>query len=253
PGKDPAQVLTVLAILYAGLAGYTRSRRLPCLACGSIFALSLTIGLVHIWVVLILVAATLWQSYRRGPGLSHYLQRVILPAAIGFALVAACLQSLLGWNILKTSLAVVQRYPDVQVNVINGYWTMVGLPMFILFAGPMMWCLVTVLRRDRHDSTSSLGRSLVFSSAMVMTFSYFFANNNETPRLWIPFLALLPVGLAMGRDLFRRGSDQHRRICLVMIALQIGVSVLHWSMMDVRESEFRLLPGPDGSPPRMWG
>ena len=81
----------------------------------------------------------------------------------------------------------------------------------------------------------------------------FFANNNETPRLWIPFLALLPVGLAMGRDLFRRGSDRHRRICLVLIALQIGVSVLHWSMMDVRESEFRLLPGPDGAPPRMWG
>ncbi len=274
PGKDAAQLLTVLAILYTGLAGYTRSSRTMALLCGAVFALSLTLGLVHIWIVLILITATLWHSvgcismHRPLPPLK-WLTRCILPAAVGFAAVAVTMAVLLDWNIIKAAYAVAQRYPQIQRYLINGYWTLVGLPMFLLFAGPMFWYLLTALRPGRGEqrpslpcpataqwaqsAQSALSRSLVVSSVIVMTFTYFSANNNETPRLWIPFLALLPVALALRRDVFRTDAPAHRRVCLTLIALQISVSVLHWSMMDVRESEDRLQPGEDGSPPRMWG
>jgi len=252
PGKDPAQVLTVLLILYTGLAGYVRSSRALSLSCGVVFALSLTIGLVHVWIVVILAAATLWHGWQHGDGIPRWLRRCVLPASAGFAAGAFMLYAALDWNVIKSTYEIARRYPEIQRYLINGVWTLVGVPMFLLFAGPMFWCLLTALRPGRIDASAALGRCLTVSATVVMTYSYFFANNNETPRLWIPFLAFVPVVMAMRRDVFRRDSPGHRRICLMLLALQIVVSVLHWSLMDVRESEYRLLPGEDGSPPRMW-
>jgi len=125
----------------------------------------------------------------------------------------------------------------------HGLWTLMGLPMFLLFVGPLFAVLVVAVKANRTDEVATLGGCLIIVTVAAQAFCYFFANNNETPRLWIPFLVVLTVALAMRRDLFRRDTLPHRRLCLLLIALQISLTALHWSMMDVRETEYRLTTG----------
>jgi hypothetical protein len=125
-----------------------------------------------------------------------------------------------------------------------------------------------------------LGVRLLICTLAVMAYTYVFANNNETPRLWMPFIPLLLVGMTLRSGVLRatggdrssndeggggvarsggaslRGSaadDQPvaapwgLRVCLLVIALQVVVTALHWSMMDVREAEYRMF-----TTGRMW-
>jgi hypothetical protein len=102
------------------------------------------------------------------------------------------------------------------------------------------------MRADAVDAPALLGRRLLWCVAVVMTYSYFFANNNETPRLWIPLIPLLLVGMGLRRSVLRGERGISPRLWTVLVALQIGVTLAHWSLMDVRESEYRL------STARMW-
>lgn len=251
PGKDPAQVATVLAIVTFGLASYVRDRRLWAAACGAALGASLSLGLVHLWIGVIVAAATVWHAGREGEGVVRWLRRCLLPAALGLAAVLAIWAWLWDWNLVRTVYRVALRYPDIQRYLINGVWTLVGLPMFILFAGPVLWVLGFALRPDVDDAAARLGRRVSLCAAAVMAYAYFFANNNETPRLWIPFLALLPLSMALRRSVFRRDDAAGRRACLALLGLQIAVTLMHWSLMDVRESEYRLGFGSD-APPRLW-
>jgi hypothetical protein len=268
PGKDPAQMFTVLAILLCWLTAYSRggvacprSRlQIPGLpkrldasvgmapAAGAVLACSTMLGLVHMWVFAIVAAATLWHAVTRGAGFHFWLLRCALPALGGGLCVAAFAFVTLDWDLMRTALRVGIRYGQIQVDVITDpfYWTLVGLPMFLLFVGPLFWVELTALRRETADTTSSLGRCMLVCTIVAMLYTYLFANNSETPRLWMPFIPLLLVGMGLRRSVFRANTVRQRRLCLVLIALQCSVTILHWSMMDVRESEYRLTSG------RMW-
>ena len=97
-----------------------------------------------------------------------------------------------------------------------------------------------------RGDASNPGKALLVCTIVVMTYTYFFANNNETPRLWIPFVPMLLLGMALRREAFFQDTLASRKLCLWLIGLQLVVTILHWSLLDVRESEYRLISG------RMW-
>ncbi len=71
--------------------------------------------------------------------------------------------------------------------------------------------------------------------------------NMETPRLWIPFMPLLLIGLAAGVPMLRgagqpgRWSNSKVRLLLAaLVVIQVTAASVQWSLMDMRESEMRL-------------
>jgi hypothetical protein len=275
PGKDPAQMLTVLAILYFWFAGYLRGGKTRGFVVGLIFAAATMIGLIHVWILAIAAVATFWHaalgrnvgdrgvgdrlcsrsSVDRleslphapdGAGFPHALRRwltcCLVPAVGGGLVVAIVAYLTLDWNIIKCALLVGLRYRDIQEGIIAEplYWTLVGLPMFLLFVGPMLWAQLLGMREDVSDGTAALARNILICTAIVLVYIYFFANNNETPRLWMPFIPLLIIPLALRRSMFRLDTVAARRVCVLLLAIQLVVTVFHWSLMDVRESEYRI-------------
>ncbi len=249
PGKDPAQLLTVLLIAYSFLLGYKSGRRLPAAISGGVLAAATMIGLIHLWVFAIVVGATGWHALRHGRGLRFWALRGVLPAALGAAVIAVLALIVFDWNIVLTTFRVAVRYQQIQLPIITEpfYWMLVGFPVFLLFVGPLFWVEVVATRRDTADSTSALGFCLLVATIAVMAYTYFFANNSEVARLWIPFVPLLLVGMALRRSAFRADTPTNRRLAVLLIALQMTVTLAHWSVMDVRESECRLY-----ATGRMW-
>ena len=249
PGKDPAQLAGVLAVLYFYFAAYVHRRFFFASLAGMVFAVATMFGLIHVWILAIAVAATLWHTMATGNGKRRWLATCFLPLIGGGLMVCAVAWLMFDWNIIKTALHVGVRYGQIQEGVIADpfYLTLIGLPMFLLFVGPMLWAQLIAARRDVADIWAKLAGIMLACTIAVMTYAYFFANNNETPRLWIPFIPLLIVPLAMRRSLFRGDTRNARRACAVLIALQLTVTVLHWSLMDVRESEYRIF-----TTQRMW-
>lgn len=247
PGKDTAQLLLVMLILYFWLAAYTKGRRWYAVACGFIAVVSMMVGLIHAWILLIVVAATLWDAVKLRR-LSGWTASTCIPFSIGSLATLAFLYLACDWNVARMTLAVAMRYRQIQVPIITDpfYWTLIGLPLFLLFVGPMFYATVGGMRRDMRDGVSELGGRLLICTVCVLVFTYFFGNNNETPRLWIPFIPLLLLSLSLSRSTFRTDSPRVRVVLLVLIGLQVGVTLLHWSLMDVRETEYRLATG------RMW-
>jgi hypothetical protein len=264
PGKDPAQLLTVLAMLWTWMAGYRslmEGRPRPaaawCAAAGAIFVVGASFGLIHAWVLLIAAAATLWDAWGTSascatgvspvsPGTScHRLwfTHCAAPAAAGAAVACSAYYAAIGWNIPLTILRVGQRYGQIQEGVIaDPLWmTGYGLPLFLLFAGPALFILLAQRDRVRDLAASFAGRVLVCTLA-VMVYSYFFANNNETPRLWIPFIPLLLVPMAMRRRAWREERGLIK-VAVALMIVQLSATVLHWTLMDVRETEYRLDTG----------
>jgi hypothetical protein len=300
PGKDPAQMLTVLAILYFWFAAYLRGSKARGFLAGLIFAVASMIGLIHVWILAIAAVATfchaalsrtlghramedgglgdgsvgdgrvedrsmedrsMWdrlssrssvRSLKSRPqrldeaGLPNALRKwltcCLVPAVGGGLAVAIVAYLALDWNIIKCALLVGLRYGDIQEGIIAEpfYWTLIGLPMFLLFVGPMLWAQLLGMRKDASDGAAMLGRNILICTAIVLVYTYFFANNNETPRLWMPFIPLLIIPLALRRSVFRLDAVAARRVCILLLAIQLVVTVFHWSLMDVRESEYRI-------------
>jgi hypothetical protein len=81
--------------------------------------------------------------------------------------------------------------------------------------------------------------TLVTATLLILTVGF---TNVETPRLWIPFLPLLLLGLAVADPVFRcRQLARDRLLLAALVALQIALSAVEWVYMDMRESETRLL------------
>jgi len=248
PGKDPAQLLTVLLIAHCWMVGYVSARPFAAGAAGGVLAAASMIGLVHLWVFAIVAGATGWHAITHGRGWRPWLLGCVLPAAVGAAAVAVAALVALGWNIALTAVGVGERYHEIQLPIIADpfYWTLVGFPVFLLFIGPFFWIEATGLRSDMHDAAGALGSRLLVVTIAVMVYTYFCANNSEATRLWIPFVPLLLMGMALRRSVFRADTAASRRLAVLFIALQLTVTLAHWSLMDVRESEHRLTTG------RMW-
>jgi hypothetical protein len=93
------------------------------------------------------------------------------------------------------------------------------------------------------------GRWLLLLTAIVLVATVGFTNI-ETPRLWIPFAPLLLLGgllqLDAIREFRRAGSPASRKTLvalMLLVWLQITFSAAHWSVMDMRETEYRLATG----------
>lgn len=314
PGKDAAQLLFVGLLCWCAARIMIRGRWGYAFAAGAILTISLAIGLIHAWVALILVAATLWHALNGGwealmtstleeietaelalqgvspdqstnwkfihiiaprpalritrdpaghdviempsdfCGWKWWLRAAAIPAGIGSALTAIVLWLAADWNVFQHAWRVGRRYGEIQLPIITDPlgWTFVGAGLFLLFAGSTAWAL-PALRRKPDTEASRFGTRLLVLTSAVMVYSYFFGNNSETPRLWIPLIPLIIWGLAIRRgscvkpeptDPAARAID--RRIALFLLALQLLVTLAHWSLLDVRESEFRLVTG------RMW-
>ncbi len=248
PGKDPAQVTLVVAFLLCWMSAYHGKGRWWGVAAGIVFAASLTIGLIFVWIVAIVAAATLWDAFAERGRLRRWLANCAAPACVGAVGVMLCLYVVLDWNVALMTFRIGARYRGIQEGVIVDpfYLTLLGLPMFLLFVGPMFWAQLALSDNKSHHPANRIAGRLLLCTVAVMTFSYFFANNNETPRLWIPFIPLLLIPLAARRRAFAHDSASYHRLLVFLVAAQLVGTTLHWSLMDVRESEHRMITG------RLW-
>ncbi len=241
PGKDPGQLLTINLMLWAWFAAWQRRSILLAALGGAILTVGATAGLVHIWVSVIALLATLWQARHDGDVL--VVLRNILAAAVGGIVVCAIAYLALGWNIPLTLWAVSRRWTELQqtFEMNRAIWYAIGLPIFLLFVSPGFWTLLGLTLRRRQ---LGFGARLALCTTGVMLLIYGpLGVTYELPRLWIAFLPTLALGLAIDLPLFR-GRGYHARAvrALVLIAaVQIAFTALHWTLFDARESEYRLL------------
>jgi len=243
PGKDPAQLLTVAVPLWLWLWAYRRGWVWPAAGAGGVFVLSCMVSLVHVWV-----AAALWVAcalHARGTAerwRSLWL-RNSLPALTGALVVALLLYLLWDWNVPASawaamrSQAQVTRGPEAMPLV----WQVLGLPLFLLFAGPAFWATGLWLTRGRvHDDDARFGGYLLASAALAALVTVGFTNL-ETARLWIPFMPLLLLGAALQLRTLRAPAGRSALMLAVLVFAQVAVSAAQWSLMDMREAEIRLL------------
>ena len=111
-----------------------------------------------------------------------------------------------------------------------------------MFLSPGFWALFGLRLRRRRSL--GFGAKLTLCTLVVMAVIYGpLGLTYELPRLWVAFLPLLALGPAIDLPLLRAGYAPHARAvrALVLItALQLVFTTLHWTLFDVRESEFRL-------------
>jgi hypothetical protein len=241
PGKDPAQLLTINLALWAWFAAWKRKSLTLATFAGAILTVGSTAGLVHIWVGVTALAATLWQAWR-----ADALKRLgvnIVAAAIGAATVCAIAYVTLDWNVPVTLWAVQRRWSGIQKTfpMNRAIWYAIGLPMFLLFLAPGFWTLLG-LRVSRPRV--GFGTLLTICTALTLLIIYApLGVTYELPRLWIAFLSPLTLGLAIDRPLFARGVAPHGkaiRALVLIVAVQFAFTAVHWTLFDARESEFRL-------------
>lgn len=247
PGKDPMQLLTSLAIAYLICSASSKQKPFYGILAGVVTTIGLTIGLIHAWILAIALLATLLLAGNFN-GLRSWLRSVFMPCAAGLLIVFILGYAIVGWNIPLTIWRVAHRYGQIQPPIITSpiYWTLIGLPLFLLFIGPCPWIQVLGMNRDVSNENSRAGRAILICTAAVMLYAYFFANNSETPRLWIPFVPLIILGLALRRQMFQVDSPGGRSFCTRLILIQLVLTIATWTLIDARESEWRLVTG------RMW-
>jgi hypothetical protein len=246
------------------------------------------VSLVHVWVAAIVLAACLLHARKHPDALRSLLLRAVLPAALTAALVALALVWSTGLNVLETARAVaaaqaeVTRGPDAMPFL----WQTLGIPLFLLFAGPACWATALWLlagrrrgsqpdtprpaKRDRshfaprrraaararnddadpQTTDRPIEHARLGRYLLAITLLVLIATvgftNVETPRLWIPFVPLILLGTMLQLPACRGNSPRTARLLAALVILQISCSAVQWHWMDMRESEHRLLPGDDG-------
>ncbi|MCC6358466.1 MAG: hypothetical protein IT450_06975 [Phycisphaerales bacterium] len=253
PGKDPAQLATVGAFLCPWL-GALRCRgawRLVFgLVAGVMLALGGFVGLIHFWIggaVILASWLAAWRCRSRSAatspgGLGPGAMTATLAAAAGFGLGAALLTWTLGYDMLASTLAIARA----QAQVTRGptamplTWQALGLPLFVLFAGVgVLAAAGMVIPRSRDSATDVFGRRLLLVTLSIMLLTVGFTNV-ETPRLWIPFAALLAFGAGLRLEALLPAGRARARLLAAIVALQVVAAAVQWSLMDMREAELRL-------------
>jgi hypothetical protein len=243
PGKDPAQLLTINAMLWAGIVAWRRGSIALAAVSGAVLLLGSLTGLIHIWVALGTFAAVAWHTWRKGESMVRLLLRTLLPAAGGFLLLALVFYVAIGWNPLATLLAAQRRWSQVQptIAVNHTLWLFIGLPIFLLFTSPAFWAVVGLNAR-RIWRGDGFGRRFLLCTIGAMGATYVLGIPYELPRLWVAFLPPLALGAMIDLPLFHAEHSPRRvwRPLAMIVAVQICFTALHWTMFDVRESEYRL-------------
>ncbi len=242
PGKDPAQLLFVLTIAWFWLSAYRRARWWEAAFCGMTCTVATMAGLIHVWILFILAVATLWHTASLDKRVSRWFGRVLLPTVVGGFAMSGAIYLFTGWNVARTALAVGLRYSEIQEGVIPDPLALIlwGIALYTLFVGPGLWAIGLALRGVKKSSEANLGVRLLIVTVAVMAYTYFTANNNETPRLWIPFTPVLLLAISLRRSILFESNARNRQLCLALILLQLTCTLASWSLLDVRESEYRL-------------
>ena len=250
PGKDTAQLLTAAVPMWLWFLALRRGWLWAAALGGVLLIPACMVSLVHVWLAAIVVAASL-LSARHTPGAVRALVvRSLLPAAAGALIAAGALYVLCDMNVLATARAVARSQAEVTrgAEAMPLVWQMLGIPLFLLFAGPALWaCALWLVPWSRAigyaaDRDARLGLYLLVCTAGVMIATVGFTNI-ETPRLWIPFVPLLLLGAALRLRVFRTATAPTRWLLAGLVGLQVVFSALHWMLMDMREAETRLLSG----------
>ena len=243
PGKDPAQLLTINAMLWTGLAGWRRGSVALAATSGALLMVGSIIGLIHLWVAFAAFAAVSWHVLRTREPIVRFVLRTLLPAAGGAVLIVLACYIAIGWNPLTTLLAVQRRWTQVQptIAVNHTLWMFIGLPIFLVFTSPAYWTTIGLsLRKLRRGS--GFGRRLLICTLVAMALTYVLGVPYELPRLWVAFLPPLALGAMIDLPMFH--ASEARRVwrpLAAIVAVQVLFTALHWTIYDARESEYRLL------------
>jgi hypothetical protein len=237
PGKDPAQLLTINLMLLAWLAAWKNRKPALAIFAGALLLIGSTVGLIHIWVALAAWSAVLWHN-RREPRL---VMSLTAAAAVGAIAVAAIAFLAIGWNIPLQLFLVWRRFNELQAtfNMNRAIWFIIGLPSFLAFLSPGFWALVGL---GAHERRFGFGARLALCTAAMMLLTYLLGITYELPRLWVAFLPPLTLALSMDLPLLR-SPRCHRKVTaafMLIVTVQIVFTAMHWTIFDVRESEYRL-------------
>jgi len=200
-------------------------------------------GLIHLWVAAAAFAASAWAG---GP---RSVLRPAVHAAAGVVIALIAVRIGLGWNAPHGVLAVYRRFKEVQPIIYpdRGFWLVIGLPIFLLFLSPgVVVPLLQSMRPAHHIGRHPIGRPLLMATLAVMALTYVVGVSYELPRLWTAFLPTLTLGAMAASPLFRgspRASRHARPALLAIVLVQIGFTVIHFSLMDARGSEQRIHSG----------
>lgn len=242
PGKDPAQLLTINAMLWAWFIGVKRKSSVWTAVAGGLLVIGAAWGLIHIWVAMAAFVATGWHAWRAREPVAGAVVRYVAAPAAGAVAVALAIYLATGWNAVGTFVAVGRRYAEVQqwIKYDRTLWFWIGLPLFLLFVSPVVYTLVVVRRRAWWRPGDEGWRILV-STVGVMGLVYVVGVTYELPRLWVAFVPLLTLGACAGWPALR-GRDGRRVVGLVVVlaAVNCVATAMHVAALDARESEYRL-------------
>lgn len=250
PGKDPAQLLTINAMLWAWFAAW-RARRAGrstvwAGASGLALGIGMIFGLIHAWVIAIAVAAVGWEA-ARVRRLRSLLLRQILPLTLAAAATIFLIGAAFDWNVSRTLVLVWRRFNEVQRMIYPNrtLWLAIGLPIFLLFLSPgtLLPTWLSLRRSPRHRSREPLARPLLVATGAAMAITYVVGVSYELPRLWVAFLPTLTLGAMAAAPLFRDESPRGRPALLALALAQIAFSAVHFCVMDARQSEQRITSG----------
>ncbi len=244
PGKDTAQLLTVAVPLGFWLWALRRDRIVPAVVAGLAFVAACLASLVHVWVAGCVLGATLLSAERRG----HAFMKLVLPAGATAVLAAVGMHVIWGVDLLATARSVAHAQAEVTrgPNAMPLAWQLLGTPLFLLFVGPAWlattgWAVMPRLGlRGPGDGDARFGRYLLLTTCVAMLATVGFTNL-ETPRLWIPFVPLLLLGAMLQLAVLRRPERGGVRLLALLVVVQVIAAGLQWSLMDIRETETRLV------------
>lgn len=250
PGKDPVQMSTVGLLLWLWLLAWRGERGWAAVLAGGVFVLVCLISLVHVWIAAIVFVAGVLSTPTGGR--LRFILRNGVPAAAGAAVVVLALAVLADLDFFRCAWFSARAQSEITRgdDAMPFVWQSLGVPLFLLFAGPAFWCVSLWRSRGgqrERDADARFGACLVAGSAVVMLATVGFTNV-ETPRLWMPFMPLLLLGGALRIPAMR---NVNRRLAIFLGALvlvQVAASALQWTVMDMREAETRLLLSRDGGP-----
>ena len=155
--------------------------------------------------------------------------------ATGLYLCCNCNLAAIAWSVARAQSGVT-RGPSTMP-----WWTeLLGIPLFLLLAGPAWWCGVLSWKPSRAASDGGrFGLHLFCGAAAVMLATIGFTNM-ETPRLWIPFVPLLMLGTGLQAPSLRDTNRTTRWMLAALVLAQVTCSAIQWSFLDAREAEMRL-------------